>query len=169
MTNKPKRRCKNNRGSHLQRDTGPLPCGIRSRESTHSSGTPSGCQGRCAILSRFFGWVGGGFPQLSKANTLTLLSCGSYFFFSKGAICYASFGPDVQISVSVHPARNTTIIYLSFQHMQQRAAAVRCSGWQRANALLQSHQHPSKPGHKGKAPHSSPLRHAIYRLLYLKP
>ena len=45
-----------------------------------------------------------------------------------------------------------------------------CSEWQIADALLQNHQHPSKPGYKrGWYPHSIPMWQTIYRLLNFKP
>lgn len=54
------------------------------------------------------GWAGASLN--SAANTLILLSFGLVFFFPpKGTTCYASFGPDVHISVAAIPAKNTNI------------------------------------------------------------
>lgn len=91
----------------------------RSRESAPGSAVLIIPQESCAILSRILGWVGGGFPPRPKASMSAFAPVmGVLFFFPKGTTRYASLGPDVQISASVHPARSTTtIIYLSFQHL----------------------------------------------------
>lgn len=138
------------------------PCGqqdSRSREYAPGSAVLIIPQESCAILSRILGWVGGGFPPRPKANTSAFAPVmGVLFFFPQGTTRYASFGPDVQISASVHPARNTTtIIYLSFQHLSSEE-------WPSHGTSVPANQET-----QGEAPHASPERQAIYRLLDFKP
>lgn len=139
----------------------------RSRESTHSSVTLIGCQDRCAILSRPFGWVGGGFPQLSKANTLTLLSCGSYFFFPRAlhvmlhlgqmfkSVCL--FIPLGSQQLFICPSSTCSSMQQLWDAVDDRELTPFC----RAISI------PANQDTKGR--HPTPLRQAIYRLLYLKP
>lgn len=153
MTNKPKI-SQNSRGPHPQRTNVPLPC-VQQDSRDRGNGPGSVmliiCHYRCATLSRFSGWVGGGFSRLSAANTL--IPSLSPNFFPRALHVMLHMGQMFKSVCLLIPAKNTTtILYLSFQHMQQPRAA---AGMRRMTDSLGPSAAPPasrEPGHEGQAP-----------------
>lgn len=103
VTNKPKL-SQNGRGPHPQRGNMHHP-GCSGRAGTEAVFLVQlrslVCQDRCAALSQIpGGWLG---VSLNSAAKTSMLLSFEASFSSKGTICHASLGPDVQISVSARP------------------------------------------------------------------
>lgn len=138
------------------------PVGSRTAEAEKVSRAPlRPSMVRTGVPSSLGFWASRGFPQLSKANKHYCHVGPIPPPFPKGTTCYASFGPDVQISLSAHPARNTTIIYLSFQpsstcgSVKQLGDAV--GDRELTEALLQSPASQQTGTQKGEGPSRQPF------------
>lgn len=88
------------------------------------------------------------------------LARGSYFS-PKGTTCYASFGPDVPISVPAHPAGDATIIYLSSQPWSRTEQLQKAVGDKVGACFCR--------GAKGKVCHSGPRDRPSTGSLTLNP
>lgn len=167
MTNKPKIRSQDNRGPHPQRDNVPLAFvkqDNRNRENIPGSVALIICQDRCAILSRFCGWMGGGFPQLCSRNfnaTVTWV----LFFFPRALHVMLHLGQMFTSVCLLIPTKNTTIIYLSFQHMQQSGMAVEMQRVREPRLFCRAPSIPQSQATGRRHPHSSHLQDPLFSAL----